>query len=561
MSLTSRSYGLYVLFLFVILSCMQIWPGKAYGHPPVTAQRWVDSVYRQLNEEERIGQLFMVAAYSGGKNFNQDKIEPLIRKHQIGGVIFMQGGAGRQANLTNRYQGMAQVPLLISMDAEWGLGMRLDSILNFPRQMQLGATNDTALAYAMGMAVAYQCKRLGVHINFAPVVDVNNNPANPVINFRSFGEDKERVSRMAIAYMRGMQDFGVMACAKHFPGHGDTDADSHKELPVISKSMASLEALELYPFKRLINAGVQSVMVAHLSVPALEKEAHVPTTLSKNTISTLLKKNMGFKGLVFTDALDMKGVAKYYAPGEVDLRAFMAGNDVLLFSQDVPTGIAKIKEAIHNGKIPAAQLEQSVKKILLAKYAAGLPDFKPIDTRNITADINQYAAALNTKVAAGAVTVVRADVTLRRVQQGAKKILYLAVNGSLNDKAATALNEAISGATTLSFGKGTAAGTMLARLNDTYDAVIVGVHGLSLYPGTSYGLDAEQLKFLAAAAQKQNVIVAVMGNAYAVKYVCDAKNLLVGYEDNEWTQTAMIKVIAGEIKPQGSLPVTPPCLK
>lgn len=427
--------------------------------------------------------------------------------------------------------------------------------------MQLGATNDTALAYAMGMAVAYQCKRLGVHINFAPVVDVNNNPANPVINFRSFGEDKERVSRMAIAYMRGMQDFGVMACAKHFPGHGDTDADSHKELPVISKSMAQLETLELYPFKRLIQAGVQSVMVAHLSVPALEKEAHVPTTLSKNTISTLLKKNMGFKGLVFTDALDMKGVAKYYAPGEVDLRAFMAGNDVLLFSQDVPTGIAKIKEAIRNGKIPAAQLEQSVKKILLAKYAAGLSAFKPIDTRNITPDINQYAAALNTKVAAAAVTVVREDAALRRVQQGAKKILYLAVNGSLNDKAATTLNETISGATTLSFGKGTAAGTMLARLNDTYDAVIVGVHGLSLYPGTSYGLDAEQLKFLAAAAQKQNVIIAVMGNAYAVKYVCDAKNLLVGYEDNEWTQTAMIKVIAGEIKPQGHLPVTPPCLK
>ena len=331
------------------------------GKPEPLQKLWVDSVYNQLTESERIGQLFMVAAYSGGKNFNQEGIEKLIKAHQIGGLIFMQGGPARQANLTNRYQQMAQVPLLLSMDAEWGLGMRLDSVLNFPRQMMLGASDDTALAYALGMAVAYQCKRLGVHVNFAPVVDVNNNAANPVINTRSFGENKKRVVRMAIAYMRGMQDYGVMACAKHFPGHGDTDVDSHKDLPVVNKTLAQLDTLELYPFKKLVDAGIQSMMIAHLSIPALEKEPHVPTTLSRNTVTNLLKNKMGFKGLIFTDALNMQGVAKYFAPGETDVRAFIAGNDVLLFSQDVPTAIAKIKAAIAAGKVSVKDLERSVK--------------------------------------------------------------------------------------------------------------------------------------------------------------------------------------------------------
>jgi beta-glucosidase-like glycosyl hydrolase len=562
----SRSAARLLSFLLMLLlahASLQAQPHpkalqrRAAKEKQQAARQWADSIYNRLSAEERIGQLFMVAAYSGGPKFNQDSVERLIRNHQIGGLIFMQGGAGRQALLTNRYQAMAQVPLLISMDAEWGLGMRLDSILNFPRQMMLGATDDTVLAYQMGMAIAYQCRRLGVHINFAPVVDVNNNPANPVINFRSFGEDKKRVTRMAIAYMRGMQDYGVMACAKHFPGHGDTDVDSHKELPVVNKSLAQLDTLELYPFRQMIAAGIQSMMVAHLSVPALETEAHVPTTLSRNTVTGLLRNKMGFSGLIFTDALNMQGVAKYFEPGEVDLRAFVAGNDVLLFSQNVPLAIQKIKAAIDAGKISSADLEQRVKKLLIAKYDAGLSRFKPIDTKNITEDINQYTAALNEKIAAAAVTVVRRNGLLNDWHLGPGEVTYVAVNGTLQPET-EALWKGQAEFNIINMPKGITAAAILQKLSSVEGFVIVGIHGLTLYPANNYGLDDEQLKFLAAVQQKE-VVIALMGNAYALKFVCQGANLIAAYEDNEWTQAAVFQAIIS-VSSSGKLPVTPPCL-
>jgi len=556
MSLRLTHFPVLFLPFLIAVSSLSAQSKQPPAAKPAPAEKaWVDSVYNKLTEEERIGQLFMVAAYSGGKNFNQDAIEKLIKAHQIGGLIFMQGGPARQAILTNRYQAMAQVPLLLSMDAEWGLGMRLDSVINFPKQMMLGASDDTAMAYALGMAVAYQCKRLGVHVNFAPVVDVNNNPANPVINARSFGEDKERVTRMAIAYMKGMQDFNIMACAKHFPGHGDTDVDSHQDLPVVKKSLAQLDTLELYPFKKLIAAGVQSMMIAHLSIPALEKEAHVPTTLSRNTVTNLLKQKMGFRGLIFTDALNMQGVAKYFAPGETDVRAFIAGNDVLLFSQDVPTAISKIKAAIQSGKASHKDLEHSVKKILHAKYVAGLAHFKPVELKNVTEDINQYTAALNSRIATAAVTLV---------SDGAKspltakaKVLYIAVNGSLSEAAETQLRNAVGSLAVVPFTKTGNTAATLAKMGEGYDAVIIGVHGLSIYPANNYGMSEEQVKFLDAATQKKKVSVALMGNAYALKYVYKAPAVLIGYEDNQWTQDAVIKVMTGQRIPTGILPVTP----
>src|SRR5690606_32673434 len=280
--------------------------------------KWVDSVYNSLNQQERIGQLFMVAAYSGGEKLNQTDIEQLLASHQIGGLIFMQGTCEEQARLTNLYQKQAQVPLLIGMDAEWGLGMRLTGVHNFPKQMTIGATRDTSLMYDIGAAIAAQCKRLGVHVNFAPVIDINNNPKNPVINFRSFGEDKAWVSQLGIAYMRGLQDNGVMACAKHFPGHGDVEVDSHLDLPVVQKSKQELQQLEFYPFKKLIDAGVQSMMIAHLSVPSLDPTPNTPTTLSSKVVTDILRKELGFQGLTFTDALNMKGITKFYPSGEAD---------------------------------------------------------------------------------------------------------------------------------------------------------------------------------------------------------------------------------------------------
>lgn len=535
---------------------------------PVAAQqfkfknRWIDSTYNSLNETQRIGQLFMVAAYSGGPNANQEKIESLIRAGQIGGIIFMQGTAEAQAKLTNRYQHMSKVKLLIGMDAEWGLGMRLTGVKNLPRQMMIGATRDTALMYEMGNAVADQCRRLGVHVDFAPVIDINNNPKNPVINFRSFGEDKEWVTRLGIAYMKGLQDKGVMACAKHFPGHGDVATDSHLDLPVIRKSRAQLNELELYPFRRLIEAGVQSIMIAHLSIPALDNTKNLPSTLSRGIVTDLLKKEMKFDGLVFTDALDMKGLTKYYPDGETDLKAFMAGNDVLLFSQNVPLAIHKIQWAVQTGKISPEELERRVKKILAAKYDTDLFRFIPVKEQNVTKDLNSRVDELREKIAVAAVTLVRdRHLAITKLKAGKGKIAYLNINGDEHTPLEQALTKSIPqlqynrlpGKTSMNTAKS------LAGKYKDMDVVVVGVHNPALYPGKNgyYGLDSTQIFMLRQLSQQKNVIFAIMGNAYLVQHICNAGSIVVGYEDDAYAEEAVAAVLTGKRKATGILPVKP----
>ncbi|WP_237708846.1 glycoside hydrolase family 3 protein [Gillisia marina] len=262
---------------------------------------WVDSIMKTMSLEERIAQLIMVAAYSNRGEEHKQEILKQVKKHKIGGLIFFQGGPVRQVKLMNEYQAASKVPLLSAIDAEWGIGMRLDSTVSYPFQMSLGAIQNNSLIYEMGVEVAKQIKRVGLHLNFAPVVDVNNNAANPVINFRSFGENKFNVAEKGIAYMRGLQDNGVLPTAKHFPGHGDTDTDSHYALPRITHSRARLDETELYPFREIIKAGIGGVMVAHLDIPALDSTG-VPSTLSKPIISGLLKDELGFQGLIVTDA-------------------------------------------------------------------------------------------------------------------------------------------------------------------------------------------------------------------------------------------------------------------
>lgn len=547
------------LFLVVITfhksTSAQISLEAARSYP---RNRWVDSVYKSLNLDEKIGQLFMVAAYSGGPKANQASIEQLIQNHQIGGLIFMQGGPVRQANLTNKYQQMAQVPLLLSMDAEWGLGMRLDSVMNLPRQMMLGATRDTALMYQVAMAIAYQCRRMGVHIDFAPDIDINNNSDNPVINSRSFGEHKALVTDMGRAYMKGLQDNGVMACLKHFPGHGNTATDSHKDLPMINRTLSELHDIELYPFKQLISDGAQSVMIAHLEVPALEQEPHVPTTLSRNTVTNLLKNEMGFKGLVFTDALNMDGVAKYFKPGEVDLRAFLAGNDVLLFSQDVPVAIDKIKTALHEGRFTDADLEQRVKKILSAKFDYKLHQWKPVNTVNLTNDLNQYTARLRHDVAEAAATLVRDEnKILEKIVQANQKVQYIGLN---TDKSAleTELIKTFPGIATSWMPAGQSKGTIDEAYNslNKFDVNVIAIHRANIYPAKNYGLDNSLIDFLKKAQTHPKTIIVLMGNAYIMKFICDTKSALVLYEDDSISQRAAAEVLSGNIMPKGNLPVT-----
>jgi beta-N-acetylhexosaminidase len=551
------------LFMFVsssVLYAQHIAAPIVAQHKSTNISRahWVDSVYNILKEDERIGQLFMVAAYSGGKNYNEDAILKLINSHQIGGLIFMQGGPVRQALLNNKYQQLAQVPLLISMDAEWGLGMRLDSVINFPRQMMIGATRDTALMYQIGMAIAYQCRRLGVHIDFAPDIDINNNAQNPVINTRSFGENKYWVTKLGSAYMHGLQDNGVMACLKHFPGHGNTNIDSHKDLPVINRSLAELKEVELYPFKALINEGAQSVMIAHLEVPALEKEPHIPTTLSKNTITNLLKTEMGFKGLVFTDALNMEGVAKYFQPGEVDLKAFIAGNDVLLFSQNVPVAIEKIKAAMATGIIQKADLEQRVKKILGAKYDYHLNNWKPVSTANITNELNQFTFPLRARVAELAATLVRDDNKIvSQLQRKNQKIQYIGVNASSSVLEKTLIKsfDGIASSWLSSTASSIDITKAISNL-DRFDVNIIAIHNTSFYPAKNYGIETELLNFLARAQSHPKTIIVLMGNAYILKNICDVKSALVLYEDDSLSQMAAASVLTGNIIARGKLPVT-----
>ncbi|MEI8278517.1 MAG: glycoside hydrolase family 3 N-terminal domain-containing protein [Bacteroidota bacterium] len=550
---------LYVAITATILLLLQYSTYAQRSSVGSNKNKWVDSVYNSLNEEERIGQLFMVAAYSGGKNYNEEKITQLLSAHQIGGLIFMQGGPIRQAMQNNKYQQMAQVPLLIGMDAEWGLGMRLDSVMNFPRQMMIGAARDTGYAYQMGTAIAYQCKRLGVHIDFAPVVDVNNNPNNPVISFRSFGEDKTRVSRFSIAYMHGLQGNGVMACAKHFPGHGDTDVDSHKDLPVISKTLAQLDTLELYPFRAMIRAGVKGMMVAHLEVPALETELHVPSTLSKNIVTGLLKEKMGYNGLVFTDAMNMQGVTKYFTAGEADLRAFMAGNDVLLFSQDVPTAISKIKNAVDSGKVLETYLEERVKKILAAKYDAGLNKWKPVRTENLTDDLNQYTAPLRMKVAKYATTLLKdKNEILSKIMMRGTRIEYIGVNADssvLYDNLQSVLGKVM--VKWLPKGKDSSYVSGIMEGMETNDITLVALHNMSQYPaGGKYGLDSVQLNFVKQVQNRKDVMIVLMGNPYFLQNYCDARSVLLGYEDDTITQRIVSKYLLKKAVPTGQLPVT-----
>jgi len=300
----------------------------------ISKQQYIDAVYESMSLEDKIAQTIMIRAHSNKTAQYHKMVENTIKQYNVGGLCFFQGGPARQIDLINKYQSVSQIPLLIAIDGEWGAAMRLDSLWKFPRQMTLGAIQNDSLIYQMGIEIARQMTLLGVNINFAPVADVNNNYLNPVINSRSFGEKPDNVANKSIMYMQGMQNNGVIACAKHFPGHGDTDADSHKKLPTINCDSAELAQIHLYPFQKLIDAGIGSIMVAHLNVPAIDPGGFA-TTLSQLAIENLLKKQMNFEGLIVTDALEMKGVTNYFDGGDLAVKAFNAGNDILLMPENV----------------------------------------------------------------------------------------------------------------------------------------------------------------------------------------------------------------------------------
>ncbi len=316
-------------------------------------------------------------------------VEKAIQEDCVGGVVFFGRHARPQDLIAkiHHYKSISKLPLLIALDAEVGPGHRLDNaaVPHFPMSMTLAAAHDPALTYQMGREIGRQLTMLGVHVNFAPVVDINSNPQNPVIGMRAFGSDKETVAEFGIAYMRGLQDVGIIACAKHFPGHGDTAEDSHEELPLLLHSLAQLEERELYPFRQLIAAGVQSVMTAHLEIPALEEK--LPASLSHAVVTDLLRQKMGFEGLIFTDALGMKGVASQFEPGEIELKALLAGNDILLCPLDARQAVDRIEAAVYAGEIAEEEIDRKVLKLMRAKEKLAPPPQQcdPEDLNNAAA--------------------------------------------------------------------------------------------------------------------------------------------------------------------------------
>jgi beta-N-acetylhexosaminidase len=523
---------------------------------------WVDSVFNSLSPEQRLGQLFMVAAYSNKDRAHGDRIERLVRNQNIGGVMFLQGGPRRQAQLTNRFQAAAKVPLLIAMDAEWGLDMRLDSSTHFAKQMTLGAMDDDKYVYQMGREIARKLRALGVHISFAPVIDVNSNPGNPVIGNRSFGENQDQVARLGVQYVKGLQDNGVMAVAKHFPGHGDTDTDSHVALPVINTDMARLMKVDLVPFQQSFEAGVMGVMVAHLYMPLFDTTDAKTTTLSHALVTDLLKDKMGFKGLVFTDALNMKSVSRLYKDGELDAMALAAGNDVLLFSEDVPAALLRIREAIAAGKLQQEDVDLRVKKILRAKYWAGLAKYQPANVGVLRDSLNQPSSrVLSQHIFEHAVTVVKNEDQLlpfRRLDT--LRIAAITIGTAAEGPYATIFNKYQGGqvyAVPNRYADDSTYTRILSRLGDA-NVVVVSLHNMNNTPSHSYGLGEGALNFLKQleADKTRKTVVVAMGNAYALKFLAEARTLVCAYEDHYAAQLVVPQVLFGALPARGKLPVT-----
>lgn len=530
---------------------------------------WVDSVMNFLTPEERIAQLFMVAAYSdpvAGKVPKPEnhfaELDSLIKNYKIGGLIFFQGGPVKQAELINYYQSISKTPLLIAIDGEWGLAMRLDSTIKYPRQMMLGAIQDDQLIYQMGADIANQCRRLGIHINFAPVIDINNNPRNPVIGSRSFGENKENVAKKGIAYMKGMQDNFVLANAKHFPGHGDTDKDSHKELPSVNYSKARLDEMELYPFRELFREGIGSVMVAHLNIPKLDSTKNLASTLSRPIVTDLLKTELGFNGLIFTDALNMKGVSSYYKPGEVDLKALLAGNDVLLFAEDVPEAIKKIKQAVDSNLITQEEIDSRCRKILAVKKWAGLDKYKPVSLENLYAGLNSpHYDLTKRKIIESAVTLLKNTndlIPLKRLDT--LKIASVCIGEKRKNQFQETLGK-YTAITHFTIGKDPEIEEIvdLVKQLDSFNLVIVGIHNTNENPNKNFGITQDAMSLAASIKNHKKIILDIFGNPYSLSKFKGVENMdavIISYEDMDIIQDYSAQIIFGGISAKGKLPVT-----
>ncbi len=547
-------------FLFAASLCTGQIRNNSYIQTLSQPNPWVDSVFNRLNKRQKIAQLFFVRAHTNLGQAYEDSVGNVIRKEHLGGVVFFQGGPGRQAILTNKYQSSAKVPLLISSDGEWGLGMRLDSAVSYPYQMALGAVQNIELIYQMGLEVAKDYHRVGIQLNLAPDVDVNNNAKNPVINYRSFGEDKYNVANKAAAYMKGMQDGGLLVSLKHFPGHGDTDVDSHYDLPQLKFSKARLDSLEIYPFRELIRAEAAGVMIAHMNIPALDNTPNMPSTLSKPIVTEILKEEIGFKGLIISDAMGMKGVVKYFKNGEADVMAVIAGNDIIELSENSGRAIKLVGKAIRQKRLTMERIDESVKKILTAKYWAGLNKRNTIMTQNVVQDVTRPTSlALLKQLADASMTVLRGKESMQRLLKE-KKTAIISIGTSGITTFQRSLGTYYQRSVYYSLDKNATANDIAKVFTGLpeFEQVIVGIHDTRARPGTGMVLSAD-LKMMISDMVKKGALFVLFTNPYnlaALPGLENSKGLIVAYQKEDFMQQAAASVLKNQIIASGKLPVT-----
>ena len=553
------------LFSFGLLSMMLISAAFAQNKPNFVdfinqKHSWVDSVFNTLTPKQRIGQLFLVRAHTNLGQKYVDSVKQVIEKEQLGGLVVFQGGPVRHANMFNQYDKVSKVPLLITFDGEWGLGMRMpDSTISYPYQMTLGAIQNNNLLYEMGRQVARDFHRMGMHFNFAPVVDINNNPNNPVINFRSFGDNKYKVTEKAKAYMDGMVQGGILASLKHFPGHGDTDVDSHHDLPQLRFDKARLDSLEMYPFRQLIKDGAPSVMVAHMNVPALDNTPNIPSSISKKVVTDIIRKELGFRGLTVTDAMDMNGVKKFFPNGEADVMAIEAGHDLLEVSENSGRAIDLVEKAIKSGRLSQADIDARVKKVLAAKLWLGLNQVKPVNTNRLYEDLNTPAAqSLVQRISDAAVTLLKSDRGLKRFDpKKSTSIVSVGIDQTQDFEKGLALqlNDFdqffIKGDETEEQLK-----DLMKEAKDNRQIVLV-IHDNRSRPRSELVLNDAAKDFIDKIAGRRTISV-MFTNPYAMNSVdvMRSSSVLLGYQNDFFMQKAVLKALLKQIKPEGKLPVT-----
>lgn len=553
------------LFSFGLLSMMLISAAFAQNKPNFVdfinqKHSWVDSVFNTLTPKQRIGQLFLVRAHTNLGQKYVDSVKQVIEKEQLGGLVVFQGGPVRHANMFNQYQKVSKVPLLITFDGEWGLGMRMpDSTISYPYQMTLGAIQNNNLLYEMGRQVARDFHRMGMHFNFAPDVDINNNPKNPVINFRSFGDNKYKVTEKAKAYMDGMVQGGILASLKHFPGHGDTDVDSHHDLPQLKFDRARLDSLEMYPFRQLIKDGAPSVMVAHMNIPALDNTPNIPSSISKKVVTDIIRTELGFRGLTVTDAMDMSGVKKFFPNGEADVMAIEAGHDLLEVSANSGRAIDLVEKAIKSGRLSQADIDARVKKVLAAKLWLGLNQVKPVNTNRLYEDLNTPAAqSLVQRISDAAVTLLKSDRGLKRFDpKKSTSIVSVGIDQVQDFEKGLALQ-----LTDFDqfFIKGDETEEQLKDLmKDSKDnrQIVLVIHDNRSRPRSELLLNDATKDFIDKIAGRRTISV-MFTNPYAMNSVdvMRSSSVLLGYQNDFFMQKAVLKVLLKQIKPEGKLPVT-----